>query len=242
MRTIPVLVAAAILLAAPAESHEGQPGAPCHMGKTVKPTGTVVYQRHCHGTRDVERDEATERHRKKLCEKRLVKLRYAIGNLESRYAKRQLEKKCAVRDKPLAVDKLICDRARKQYQVNLAAKKAHVERRRADVAKVCKPGENSVRKVIVVAAAVFLLAAPAKAHFPSECASALNFVSVDGLETQKWKSESVSSKTKELLAKSDLVRLRSWAAHVDANQQYLAQTMIPALQKLLKCIAANGRP
>lgn len=141
MRTIPVLVAAAILTAAPAGAHETKDGSPCHMGKTVKPTGTVVYQRHCHGTRDVEREEAMERARKAGCKKRLVELHWALRNLESRYAKKKLAKKCAARANPLAVDKLICDRARKQYQVNLAAKQAHVERRRAEAAKVCKPGE-----------------------------------------------------------------------------------------------------
>lgn len=69
----------------------------------------------------------------------------------------------------------------------------------------------------MAATAALLLAAPAKANFPSECVSVLNFFSVDGLETQKWKSENVSSKTKEFLAKSDLVRLRSWAAQVDGS-------------------------
>ena len=94
-------------------------------------------------------------------------------------------------------------------------------------------------KTIMVAAAVLFMAAPASAHFPSKCASELNFFSVDGMTTQKWKSENVSTSTKELLAKSDPVRLRNWAAHVDANQQYLAQTMLPAIKELLKCIAAS---
>ncbi len=94
-----------------------------------------------------------------------------------------------------------------------------------------------MKMMIVAAAAAILLATPANAHFPSKCADALNFLSVDGLETQKWKSENVSSKTKAFLITPDMVRLKSWAADVDANQQYLAQTMIPALKDLLKCIA-----
>ena len=95
-----------------------------------------------------------------------------------------------------------------------------------------------MRTLPLLVVTAILLTVPAKAHFPSECASALNFFSVDGLETQKWKSKNVSSKTKQFLVTPDMVRLKSWSAEVDANQQYLAQTMIPALQELLKCIAA----
>ena len=93
---------------------------------------------------------------------------------------------------------------------------------------------------VLIASAAILLAAPANAHFPAKCGDALNFFSVDGQEAQKWKSKNVSSKTKAFLATPDLIRLKSWAVDVDANQQYLAQTMLPALKDLMKCIAANA--
>ena len=97
-----------------------------------------------------------------------------------------------------------------------------------------------MRMMIIAIAGAILLAAPANAHFPSKCASELNFIAVDGMMTQKWKSENVSSKTKELLTTPDTVRLKSWAVDVDANQQYLMQTILPALGNLLRCIADSA--
>lgn len=97
-----------------------------------------------------------------------------------------------------------------------------------------------MRIKLLVLVAVLAIATPASAHFPSKCASELNFLAVDGATTQKWKSENVSAATRELLAKTDSVRMKSWIAQVDANQQYIARTMLVALTSLLKCIATNA--
>lgn len=74
MRPIPLLLAAAILFAAPAAAHESIDGTACHMGPAPMATGTVVEQWHCHKNPV----EAAERKRRHQCKRRLAKLQKAL--------------------------------------------------------------------------------------------------------------------------------------------------------------------
>ena len=71
------------------------------------------------------------------CKKRLVKVRYAVKNLESGYAWRKLQKRCL--DRESAAGKVICASATKRYRSINAGKVAAVRARRRWAAKACAP-------------------------------------------------------------------------------------------------------
>lgn len=136
MRTIPLLSAAAVLLATPVAAHESQDGSPCHMAEAPMSTGTIVTQWHCHKAPDVE---AMERVRKAGCESRLKKLRRAIAQLGTPYGKRKLAKKCVDRTSPAG--KAICATAEKRHAAVQRGLQAAADMRRRKAAELCKLGE-----------------------------------------------------------------------------------------------------
>ena len=73
------------------------------------------------------------------CKRRLVKVRYAVTNLESSYARRKRDSRC--RDTKSPAGKVICAQAVKRYNALMAGKRAGLAARRRWAAKVCAPGD-----------------------------------------------------------------------------------------------------